>query len=203
MKNLSILFLVVSVSIFGCKKTEPEVKETIIYIHDCPDSTDTSGDLAVGDFHEGGVIFYLDETGEHGLVCSVSNVSSGAWGCMNTLVGANGNEVGDGSQNTQVILDNCQETQISAFYCDNYFFNGFSDWYLPSNNELSLIMQNKETLNPVFVENNGSEIISLSAPYWSSTEVDATHAWGFAASESSPSIFEKDSWFQAKAIRSF
>ncbi len=28
--------------------------------------------LAIGDYHEGGVIFYLDDTGEHGLISSVA-----------------------------------------------------------------------------------------------------------------------------------
>tara|TARA_R100001369_G_scaffold89478_1_gene127117 strand:+ start:1215 stop:1424 length:210 start_codon:yes stop_codon:yes gene_type:complete len=38
--------------------------------------------LAIGDFYEGGVIFYLDETGDHGLISSIADQSFEAeWGC--------------------------------------------------------------------------------------------------------------------------
>lgn len=35
--------------------------------------------LKIGKYHEGGIIFYLDETGEHGKICSTSDLGSFDW----------------------------------------------------------------------------------------------------------------------------
>ncbi len=56
-------------------------------------------------FHQGGIIFYLDTSGEHGLVCAIEDQSFDAeWGCPSLSInGADGKEIGTGSQNTSDI----------------------------------------------------------------------------------------------------
>ena len=60
----------------------------------------------VGGYAEGGIVFYLDETGEHGLVAAMEDLTEGAtidsegnpgyqWGCFATwLSGADGQAIG-------------------------------------------------------------------------------------------------------------
>ncbi len=54
---LTLLFVVFIISMQSCSS----------------DDNETTTQLSIGDFHQGGVIFYLDETGEHGLINSVAD----------------------------------------------------------------------------------------------------------------------------------
>ena len=88
----------------------------------------------IGGFRYGGVIFYIDETGEHGLVCAVTDQSNGApWGCSGTeITGADETAIGTGKQNTLDILAECTTEGIAAHICDTLTLGGFNDWFLPS-----------------------------------------------------------------------
>jgi len=92
----------------------------------------------IGDFKYGGVIFYIDETEKHGLVCAVTDQSSGAeWGCDGTTTGATGTAIGTGAQNTLDILAGCGTDDIAADLCADLTLNSFDDWFLPSKDELN------------------------------------------------------------------
>ena len=125
--------------------------------------------LAIGDFHEGGVIFYLDDTGDHGFVCAVSDQSfETQWGCPPLLVdGAMGLELGTGAQNTLDIVDRCDDSGIAAQLCDNLILNDFSDWFLPSRDELNVLYVNRELVNETAIENDGT--VLEGTEYWSSS----------------------------------
>ena len=80
----------------------------------------------VGDFAEGGIVFYVDKTGQHGLVSALEDLTEGAtitsegnpgyqWGCYDTSIsGANGQAIGTGYQNTLDIGAGCSETPVAA-----------------------------------------------------------------------------------------
>lgn len=72
--------------------------------------------LVIADFHEGGVIFYLDETGEYGLISALADQGFNIeWGCPGAVdFGAIGLEMGTGAQNTIDILDRCDNPNIAA-----------------------------------------------------------------------------------------
>jgi hypothetical protein len=97
-----------------------------------------SSGLFIGQFYAGGYIFHLDETGDHGLVCSPEDVGSAPWGCFGTLINT-GTAVGTGATNTAAILANCNEPGIAARLCNDYESGGYNDWFLPSKDELILI----------------------------------------------------------------
>ena len=92
----------------------------------------------VGNYNQGGIVFYIDETGEHGLVAATEDLASTyEWGCYGTTIsGADGAAIGTGNQNTLDIVAGCSETTIAASEASAVSLNGFSDWYLPSKDEL-------------------------------------------------------------------
>ena len=128
--------------------------------------------LEIGDLHQGGIIFYLDESGEQGLVVSLQDQSDFATWCSNAeeIDGADGESLGDGAQNTSDIISACDESNTAAARCDNLNSNGFADWYLPSIGELEEIANNIAVINAALEENGGTSIALET--YWSSTELN-------------------------------
>ena len=76
-----------------------------------------------------------------------------------------GKEIGDGG-NTTPILASCATAGIAARLCHDYNGGSYTDWYLPSKDEL-----NKLCINRVAIGGFAS------ANYWSSSENDAYVAW--------------------------
>ena len=108
--------------------------------------TNSINGLAIGQFYGGGIIFYLDSTGQHGLVCTPNYIfgpnasyDGQEWGCQGTLIGGTSTAIGSGAQNTALILGVCSETGIAARVCDDLVLNGYNDWFLPSIDELSMM----------------------------------------------------------------
>ena len=90
-----------------------------------------------GDLAFGGIVFYVDETGQHGLVAAMEDLGQFEWGCYGTdIAGANGQAIGTGYQNTLDIVAGCSETPIAASEALAYQSGGYSDWYIPSKDEL-------------------------------------------------------------------
>jgi hypothetical protein len=116
----------------------------------------------------GGIVFYVTDGGLRGLEAAPADQSAGApWGCPGTdIAGAEGTIVGTGAQNTIDILAGCAELGIAARLADSYTLNGFSDWFLPSKDELNELYLQKAVVG-------GFTIFA----YWSSSEVDAIYAW--------------------------
>ncbi|MBK7027688.1 MAG: DUF1566 domain-containing protein [Bacteroidales bacterium] len=131
--------------------------------------------LVVGDYYQGGVVFYLNGSGG-GLICAVSDQSTETeWGCIGTdITGADGIAIGTGNQNTIDIEAGCATTGVAADFCANLTLNGYSDWFLPSIDELNQIYLNKSTIDATAVLNGGSFLGS--GNYWSSTEYDSIYA---------------------------
>jgi hypothetical protein len=139
---------------------------------------------SVGDFAHGGIVFWVDETGQHGLVCTKTNQSSGIrWyagsytytlakgngplaGNMNTAIIISSQGYGDGNTNAARI---CAELQITE---DNITYG---DWYLPSLREMEIMFENKEVINTTALANGGGTFAS--DYYWSSTEYTNNHVW--------------------------
>ncbi len=132
--------------------------------------------LHIGCYYAGGVVFYIDGSGQHGLVCAVSDQSTGAeWGCYGTTIsGADGTAIGTGNQNTIDIEAGCTTAGTAADICANLTLNGYSDWFLPSKDELNVMYQNKADINATAIANGGS---AFADDYWSSSEFDYDFAW--------------------------
>ena len=148
--------------------------------------------LQIGDQHSGGVVFYVDETGEHGLVAAMEDLTEGAtdpsgfgfngyeWGCYQQEVnGADGQAIGTGYQNTMDIVNQGCSTEngdiTAAQVALDAEINGYSDWYLPSKHEL---VEMYNTIGNGGSEGNlGGFETSDSPYYWSSSEYNDYYAW--------------------------
>ena len=112
--------------------------------------------LTIGQLYQGGKIAYFFQPGDipyvpgqcHGIIASLSDQGVAQWGCMYTnLPGAQGKLIGMGKQNTIDILNGCNQAGTAAKLCDAYqvIDNGviYSDWFLPSEDELTQLCINK------------------------------------------------------------
>ncbi len=126
-------------------------------------------DHYIGERFGGGIVFFVDNTGKHGLISSDMDQSSDAkWGFFEEQVGANNKTVGGGKSNTEKIALASKDNQIASRICSELNLNGYDDWFLPSMDELNLIYTNLKEL----------KIGKLSdALYWSSSETDFNNAW--------------------------
>lgn len=152
--------------------------------------------IAIGEMYNGGIIFYVDDSGVHGLIVAPTDQSTSAdWGCNGTLInGADGTNVGFGQQNTLDILTGCSSVTNAAAICANLTLNGYNDWYLPSKDELTYLYN---SLNPLSLGNFSAY------NYWSSSEIDAGKAYGFNFSTNTHNSANKNSPYSVRAIRSF
>jgi len=134
--------------------------------------------LQVGDFYQGGVVFWLDSTGQHGLIAAVADQSSsirwsnGSTSSSNVTTGATGTAVGTGATNTDAIItaQGPTATSYAAGLARAYTGGGYTDWFLPSKDELNTMYTNRATINTTALANSGSNFTTNF--YWSSTEVD-------------------------------
>jgi hypothetical protein len=158
--------------------------------------------LKIGSIHAGGIVFYLNSIGTHGLVCADKDFGYEIWGKDGKLdakskrltftdIGADGNGIanGQGITNTKNILKyasidlkrpglllqwalggitwvfptlgtSIKNISTAARLCIESNYNGYNDWYLPTEDELTLIFKN---LHKAHLGSFKSE------KYWSST----------------------------------
>jgi hypothetical protein len=130
-----------------------------------PNPTPTA--LSIGQSYQGGKIAYIDASGIHGLIVAPSDQYDGEWGCYGTEIsGADGTAIGTGNQNTIDIMNGCSTAGIAARICGDLVLGGYSDWYLPSKDELNMLYLNRVAIGGL---GNGY--------YPSSTEYSNNYSW--------------------------
>lgn len=168
--------------------------------------------FSVGDFAQGGIVFWVDETGQHGLVAAKEDQSTGVRWYAGTYgnTQAKGDGPFSGEANTSIIIaaqvaigDDgstyaariCNELQVTEGG------KTYGDWYLPSKEELNLMYQNKATIDATAGVNGGSGFAS--AYYWSSTEYLTYYAWGQYFDNGFQNVDGKSFASYVRAVRAF
>lgn len=171
--------------------------------------------IKIGSKFAGGLVFYLDNTGQHGLVCASKDFGNCYWGIKGEI-GAKEKKIGFGKENSKKILESSssyyetekdgwfskktikKEISTAARLCLESNYKGFNDWYLPSLDECKLMYKN---LHKNKIGNFKKD------KYWSSTEDDSVYAiaidfsniFSFSAVNWNKSLFT----CYVRAIRSF
>jgi len=155
----------------------------------------------ISESYGGGIVFYVYDNGQHGLIAATADQSTGIrwYGGSNTNTRARADGVGAGLKNTSIIIANQGPVDGNAFaatVCNEYSITvggiTYGDWYLPSKYELNLLYLQKDVVGG-FANIN----------YWSSSEYSSFDAWyqyfGLGAQYGS----FKDAAYYVRAVRAF
>jgi len=157
----------------------------------------------IGELLQGGYYFGSTTVDNvlYGLICSsnTSGETNAAWGGYNHIT-PGADSVSDGYQNTLDLLNDTGYTHPAAEFCRNLTIGGYTDWYLPSKNELALL----RTRTDAIVAAGAGPF----APNWytSSTEYnnDTIFEWvqGFSLGNNASNGY-KNTEYHVRAIRRF
>jgi len=179
----------------------------------------------IGDFAQGGVIIWLTQDGQHGLVAAIEDAtdSQGSSWCSlgsPTSIGANDftplpsstpntpyAQYYSGYQNQLVVQNQPNwETDYPAFQKAAYYsitINGitYDDWFMPGSRELSLMWASEGVINTVSLAHGGLEMANV---YWSSREFASnSNAWYLGFSSGAQGINVKDYTYAVRCLRAF
>ena len=160
--------------------------------------------LVVGGTYGGGKVAYILQSGDpgyvegvqKGFITTLTMQSNAAYGCYNTsMAGADGTAIGTGYQNTLDAVAGCATAGTAAKVARAVTDGGYTDWYLPSKDEL-----NKLYLNRVAIGGFPSGTLFT----WSSSESDSIGAWRHSFYDGTQdSLYNKSAGGYVRAIRSF
>jgi hypothetical protein len=159
----------------------------------------------IGEEFDGGVVFhvYRDSLGvEHGLICSIVDQSnSSPYSDIDTTsIGAS--TTWNGNTNTNLMSIQLGVSLGAWLDCSDYSYDGFTDWYLPSIDELSLLSTNRFNVNKT-LSTIGAATQVVNDGYWSSTEYNSTEAIFFGFYTQQVSNLGKYYTLNVRAIRQF
>ena len=159
---------------------EPATKK---YVDD-----NSASEYYVGELHEGGIICYIDHTGEHGLIASLDDLNEGnevRWSNILSAIGTEAQDFYNGKGNTAAIIAQKGHSSSAAQLCIDYSNDGFTDWYLPALVELRRLVDVILIINDVLVNDavdttnpmDFTNVAPTYSKYWSSTELPSYNAW--------------------------
>jgi hypothetical protein len=156
--------------------------------------------LQVGDVGPaGGKIFYVDSQGLWALEGSPDNLNPNPygqyWACVSrqTQVGGTSMGIGTGDLNTQKIMaTGCATAGSAVALADSYVLNGYSDWFLPSKDELNQLYTNRAVVGGFSTQS-----------YWSSSEFSSTRIWMTAFNNGGNWDNGKDGADRIRPVRAF
>jgi len=171
----------------------------LIFFNSCTKEEKPAPKLEIGSDYQGGIIFYLDYSGQHGLICASYDQSPALpWSNgTNIITNASGSDIGTGMANTTAIVAAQGAGSYAAQLCNDLDLNGYSDWYLPSKSECFYMYFNLKTLKGL-----GNFTDAL---YWSSTEASQNNVYSQYGNDGFPPNggYYKNTLNHVRAIRSF
>jgi len=119
------------------------------------------------------------------------------WGGYKQDLSGTSPMIGRGKQNTEIIIERLKllgDLGKAAQLCANLKFEGFSDWFLPSKEELVLMYK-------ILKRNNLGNFYS--DRYWSSTQFSKDQAYYINFKNGKDNMSHKDQIRNVRAIRAF
>jgi hypothetical protein len=150
---------------------------------------------AIGDTYGGGIVFFVYDGGQHGLIAATADQSAGIqwYNATDAVTNAVRDGIGAGEFNTERIIANQGTGAYAAQICANYQEGNYGDWYLPSKHELNLLYLQKAVVAGF-----------AASYYWSSTEKDKFNAWGqYFYFGNQTSSAGKGNTLNVRAVRAF
>lgn len=204
--NLGLLLLFSGFLLISCgKDNEDEDSNNVVQVT-----------AEVGSWFGGGVVAYILQSGDpgyqsgqtHGFIVAPQELGSLPWGCSGTFIGGTSQNLGQGKVNTDYIVAGCPDSGGAARRCYDLELNGFSDWHLPSLDELKKLNLNHEIIDSVLLANGGEpfEMWDTGSIYWSSTELfnnNGLRAYCLRFDISNADYQLKTSLFRVRPISSF
>jgi hypothetical protein len=168
----------------------------------------------IGENYGGGIVFYVYDNGQHGLIAYPGDGGPLVWNCGGATQAFGGSAnacfnctpakaigtVGSGKTNTILIMTSpggdCSAASGCAKTSITYYLDGtgitYEDWYLPSIDELNLLYFQRTVVGG-FSQN----------AYWSSTEYGTNTAWWQTFFDGLQSSAPKSNSYLVRPIRAF
>ena len=171
-------------------------------------SLKTGKELTIGDFHQGGIIFYLyrdSNNQQHGKVLSLKKDATGvAWGTTSQTI-PKCNDPFDGQSNCTNAMQFYSGDYVNALkFSVSSTSNGYKDWYMPSVFEAKMITANIYLLHQELLKNQGDGFTN-SEKIWTSTEYNSFYAYSVSIIQSEVIVESKSSTkdLVVRSIRDF
>lgn len=162
----------------------------------------------VGELYGGGVVFWVDHTGQHGLICSMVTLSH-QWSNTSVTIGNSARSDWNGQTNSAAIIGQSGHIDSAAKRCDDYlnidYGTGiFNDWYLPSIGELNHVWNNFfEVQKALASDGNNNTDPLVKTDYWTSSESEVGQAYVFKFNNGEINLRNKSEFLFIRPIRAF
>jgi len=149
--------------------------------------------IAVGDTGPaGGIVILVNADGVTGLEAAPADLASSplGWGCELTTTNVTDTSIGSGATNTTSLISQVCDAAVATL---SYSLGGFTDWFLPSKEELNVLYNQRALLNG----------LDAASAYWSSSEKSNASAWNQNLNDGTPSFDGKQHPLNVRVIRAF
>ena len=159
----------------------------------------------------GGWIFYdkwsITDGWRYLEAAPVNTEFNAEWCSIHIDISGTQTGIGKGKRNTELIVQAQNNSRLSGMVaqkCVGIVVNGYSDWFLPSKDELSLMyifLHNNNGIGNFEEGNNKDDLYKWI--YWSSSQFNYDYAWCHSFGDGSLGYNNKTNAYFVRAVRAF